>query len=223
MEAIVKACQSGVLENVLPVVVISSSSGVEGIGRAESLGVETLVINPKDFESREKFGEKIIEELEKRTVNFVGQYGWGLLTPESVVTKFEGRIVNQHPGPLDTGRLDFGGPGMYGMRVHQARLEFVRKTNRDFWTEATCHKVTNEFDKGEILKRKQVPIFLNDTAEILQKRTLPVEHEVQIEALKMISEGRESVWKRETPLIKAGEEEILQECKEIAKKMYPKG
>ena len=235
MEAIIKATRNGTLVGVEPVLVIASNENAGGIEKAHNLGIngeDILVINPKDFPTREDFGQKIIEECKKREVDFIGQYGWMVMTPENVINAYADRIVNQHPGPLDTrlstsggqaGRPDFGGAGMYGLRVHQARIEFVKKVNRDFWTEATCHRVTAEFDQGAILKRREVPIQEDDTAESLQKRVLPMEHAVQIETLQDFANGNVKEWQREIPLVLSGEEGILEECKQIAIKMYPKG
>jgi phosphoribosylglycinamide formyltransferase-1 len=226
MEAIIKACQNGTLKNVVPSLVIASKKSAGGIEKARNLGIkdeDILVINPKDFETREKFGEKIIEECKKRNVDFIGQYGWIVMTPENVINTYNNMIVNQHPGPLDTGRPDFGGVGMYGVRVHQTRLEFVHKVNRDYWTEATAHRVTNKFDEGVVVKKEQVPIFSDDTAEILQIRVLPIEHKVQIETLQDFANKTVSEFHREIPLVKSGEEEILEECKKRAIKLYPNG
>jgi phosphoribosylglycinamide formyltransferase-1 len=226
MEAILKACFNGLLPNVEPVLIISSNENAGGIIRARNLNFpekDIVVIDRKKFESSEEFGNAILKECTARGVEFIGQYGWMLKTPDNVINAYKNKIVNQHPGPLDNGRPDFGGPGMFGMRVHQARLDFVQKTGHDFWTEATAHLVTPEFDKGEIVKRKQLAIFPNDSPESLQKNLLPIEHEVQIESLRDFSEGNVSFFTRETPLIAKGEEEILKECKEIAKKLYPHG
>lgn len=226
MEAIIKACKEGVLKNVEPVLVIASKSDIGGIQKALNLGIEKkdiVILNPKSFSNREEFGEAIISECKKRDVNFIGQYGWHFLTPENVIREFEGKIINQHPGPLDTGKSDFGGAGMFGLRVHQTRLEFVRRTNRDFWTEATTHYVTKEFDKGKVIKRKQISILPNDTAEILQARVLPVEHQVQIEALQDFANDTVLEFQRKIRLVLPEEEEVLKECKELAIKMYPKG
>lgn len=226
MEAIIKASQSGRLPKIKPALIIASKPDAGGIVKARALGIpekDILVINPKDFENREAFGEKIIKECRAREVELIGQYGWMVKTPDNVIAEFKDRIINQHPGPLDSGKPDFGGAGMFGMRVHQTRLCFVRKVNRDFWTEATAHRVTSIFDEGAILQRKQVPILPDDTAETLQKRVLPVEYEVQIETLKDFSEGTVREWKRETSLVLPSEEAILKECKEEARKMYPNG
>jgi phosphoribosylglycinamide formyltransferase-1 len=226
MEAIIKACQSGVLKGVVPTLIISSKENVGGIEKARKLGIkdeDILVINPKGFENRDLFGEEIIKECRKRGVDFIGQYGWMVMTPENVIKEFNGRIINQHPGPLDTGRPDFGGNGMYGMRVHQARLSFVERVGRDFWTEATAHRVTNKFDEGVVLKKEQVQIKEGDTAESLQARVLPIEHKVQIELLKDFSENKVTEFHRETPLVLPGEEKILEECKQLAITLYPNG
>lgn len=226
MAAIIKACGSGQLPNCEPVLVISSDKDAGGVAKARALKIKEeniVVINPKDFKTREEFGKKIIAECEKREVNFVGQYGWHWKTPLNVIQRYKDRIVNQHPGPLDTGRPDFGGAGMFGLRVHQARLEFAKKVNRDFWTEATAHRVTENFDEGIILKNRQVPILPYDTAETLSLRVLPVEHEVQIEVLRDFSDNKVREFHREIPLVLPGEEKVLAECKEIAKKLYPNG
>ena len=125
MEAIIKAAQNDTLKNVSPVLVIVSKESAGGLIKAKNLGISEkniLVINPKNFKTEEEFGEKIIKECEERKVDFIGQYGWLVKTPENVCEAFKGRIINQHPGPLDNGRSDFGGAGMYGKRVHKARL-----------------------------------------------------------------------------------------------------
>lgn len=226
IEAIIKATRDGTLKGVIPALIIASRENAGGIEKARNLGIKNediLVIKPRDFITPELFGKEIIKECEKRDIDFIGQYGWRWLIPENVCLKYQGMIINQHPGPLDNGRPDFGGVGMYGMRVHQTRLSFVEKTNRNFWTEATAHRVTVNFDEGAIVKRKQVPIFPGDTAESLQMRVLPVEHEIQIEALRDFVNETVTEFIREEPLVYDDEIQILKECKKLAIEKYPKG
>jgi phosphoribosylglycinamide formyltransferase-1 len=237
MAAIISATQNGTLKNVTPSLIIASREDAGGIEKSRHLGIpdeDIVIINPKNFKTKEEFGETILRECQKRGINFIGQYGWLAMTPPNVINAYKDMIVNQHPGPLDTcpntsisggqaGRPDFGGVGMYGMRVHQARLSFVKEVNRDFWTEATAHRVTAQFDEGVVLKRIRVPILENDTAGSLQARVLPVEHQVQIELLKDFSEGTVEEFHREVPLVLPGEESILDECKQLAIKLYPNG
>ena len=62
MEALIKACQSGYLVNVEPALIIASNPQAGGIEKAKNLGIANeniLIINPKDFPDKNKFGEKI--------------------------------------------------------------------------------------------------------------------------------------------------------------------
>ncbi|MCR4328401.1 MAG: phosphoribosylglycinamide formyltransferase [Patescibacteria group bacterium] len=225
-EAIIRATQMGRLSGVEVACVIASKPEAGGIERVKRAGVpkkDVIVLSPKAFPSRDEFGESIIKECRARGVDFVGQYGWLVKTPENVIAAFEGRIVNQHPGPLDPGRPDFGGKGMYGKRVHAARLFFVRAVQRDFWTEMTAHRVTTEYDKGAVLHAKQVSILEDDTPETLAARALPVEHKVQIETIEMFAKGAVKEIVRGKPLILPGEEQILEEAKRRAVEMFPNG
>ncbi len=223
---IILASRSGRLNGIEPALVIGSRAGIPGIERAaeaEMLKDNVVVIQPGDFENEKAFGEAIIKACEARGVEFIGQYGWMPKTPQNVIERFQGMMVNQHPGPLDPGRPDFGGTGMYGRRVHAARLYFVRRTNRDFWTEATAQRVAVEFDGGTVLKRKQVLILPDDDVGSLQERVLPVEYETQIETLRDFAAGEIKELKRETPLVLPGEEKILEEAKKAAILLFPKG
>lgn len=208
---------------VKPALVIASKPNIPGIERIIQTGFKKeniIVIDPK---KQKNFGEKLLSELKKNKIDIVGQYGWLPYTPINVVKAYKGKIINQHPGPLDTPRPDFGGKGMYGKRVHAAVLYFRRATNHDFWTEAICHKVTEKYDKGEIINRKKIKILPTDSVEDLQKRVYPVEYAVQIEALNNIAKKKIKIFKRKKPLIKKSEEKILEEAKRIAAILYPKG
>ncbi|MEK7067526.1 MAG: formyltransferase family protein, partial [Patescibacteria group bacterium] len=176
--AIINACKSGQLKNIKPVLVVASKDGVDGVKRTVDAGMDAkdvVVINPRNFVSPNKFGKAIIKACEARGVEFVGQYGWLALTPENVIHRFVGMMTNQHPGPLDPGRPDFGGSGMYGKRVHAACLCFARKTGRSWWSEATAQRVAVNFDEGAVLKRRQVPILPDDDVNALAARMLPIE------------------------------------------------
>ncbi|MFA6394116.1 MAG: formyltransferase family protein [Patescibacteria group bacterium] len=226
MAAILIAVKNGRLKNVEPVLVIASKPDSQGIEKALNLGMpkeDVIVVKPKDFKTREEFGQKIIDECKKRNVKFIGQYGWLCLTPENVIKEFEGMIVNQHPGPLDPGRPDFGGKGMFGRAVHSARLEFVHRTNRDYWTEATAHRVTAEYDRGAVLNIVKVLIEKDDDVDALQQRVLPFEYEAQIKTLQDFADGNIKEIIRAEPLVRPEEYEILEECKKLAIEKYPKG
>ncbi len=226
MREILRAVKSGFLSRVEPVLIIASKPDAGGIEKAVAEGMseeDVLVLRPKAYPSPEAFGEAILLECQKRGVDFIGQYGWLPKTPANVIKAYRGMMTNQHPGPLDPGRPDFGGPGMYGRRVHCARLYFVRRAGRDFCTEATVQRVAPEFDKGTLLGRITIPINPDDDVATLQDRVLPQEHTLQIETLLAFSENRVCELTRSEPLVREGEYTILAEAKQVAGILFPRG
>lgn len=227
MQEIVKACQSGEVKMDIACVV-SSTPTAGGIEKARSLRIpekDIVVINLNNFRGEDKkvdqegFGLAILKELRERGVTVVTQNGWMPLTPEHVIDEFSETIFNQHPGPVP----EFGGRGMYGRRVHAARLLFIRRAKRDYWTEAIAQKVHKEYDQGAVVKSTRVDILPDDTVEDLQQRVLPVEHKTQIELLKDVAKGNVKEMFRQESLVRPGEEQILFEAKTSAILLYPHG
>ena len=227
MREIIRACGDDRLRHIDPVLVIASREDAGGIQKAKAEGVadeNVVVLKPKSFNSPFAFGEALIAACRTRRVNFVGQYGWLPLTPPNFIEAYAGMIVNQHPGPLDPGRPDFGGQGMYGCRVHCARLWFARAAGHEHPnTEVVSHRVTAEYDRGAVLHRGWVQILSGDNPGSLQERALPEEHRVQIETLRMFSEGSVHEVTRESPLVPDEQIPLLIEAKRIAARLYPKG
>ena len=125
--------------------------------------------------SRLKHGEAMLETLEKYQPNFISLNGFSILIPEHVIKVYKDRITNSHPAPLDPGFPDFGGQGMHGLAVHEAVIRFSKMVKRPFHTQVTIHKVTEEYDKGEVLVYSKVKVESDDTAESLQDRVKEVE------------------------------------------------
>ena len=229
MREILRACKDGRLPHVNPRLVIASRHDAGGIEKAKAEGIDEkdiVVIRRKGKELPEflQFGEEILTACRKRGVNFIGQYGWLPCTPPNVIEAYKEMIVNQHPGPLEPGRPDFGGEGMYGRRVHCARLYFVRTLDvYDPTTEVVAHRVIEEYDKGPVLHRATVPILKHDDTGTLQERALPVEHRVQIETLQMFCEGTVCELTRDVPLLPDEAVPVLNMAKHIGITLYPKG
>lgn len=144
--------------------VVWVGSDVEGSGaldRARSAGVATHVVtDPRD-------GEALLAALEAAQADLLVLAGYLKLVPESVVRAFHGRMVNVHPAMLPA----FGGPGMYGQRIHTAVLAHGAKM-----TGVTVHFVDEEFDRGPIIAQWPVPVMSGDTPTTLAARVLRVEH-----------------------------------------------
>ncbi|MBS1720645.1 MAG: phosphoribosylglycinamide formyltransferase [Armatimonadetes bacterium] len=169
MAAIIRACQSGNLEAQVGVVV-APRDDAPARTNAESLGVPTVVIEPG-----EAYGERLLVPLNGCDV--VCLAGYLRLLPDEVLRAFPGRVLNIHPALLPR----HGGQGMYGIKVHEAVLR-----DGDKESGCTVHRVTSEYDKGEILLQRRCPVFTGDTPETLAQRVLIEEHLAYVEALRMV-------------------------------------
>lgn len=105
--------------------------------------------------------------LERAQVDFIVLAGFLKQVPVEVVRRYAGRMINVHPALLPK----FGGPGMYGVRVHQAVLASGERESG-----ATVHIVSERYDEGPILGQARVPVLVDDTPETLAKRVLAQEH-----------------------------------------------
>ena len=139
--------------------VISNQPDAGALARARRAGVTTTVLrDPSD-------PAEVLSAL--ADAQLVVLAGYLKLVHASVVARFKGRMINIHPALLP----DFGGPGMYGARVHAAVLASGAKESG-----ATVHFVAEEFDRGEIIAQERVPVSPTDTPDSLAVRVLEAEH-----------------------------------------------
>ena len=168
---LLRACREGRVPG-QPVLGLASSAQAGGIERLEAEGLPVAVVVRRDFDSDEAFSEACYEAAEKAGAEVICLCGW--LKKLAVPARWEGRILNIHPGLLP----QFGGPGMYGMHVHRAVL-----TAGEAESGATVHLVDGEYDHGRILAQRRVPVLPGDTPEALQKRVYAAEMTLYPEAL----------------------------------------
>jgi folate-dependent phosphoribosylglycinamide formyltransferase PurN len=221
MEKIIMSCQ----QEEFPVdiaCVVSSKSAAGGVERAKQCGIpeeDILVIDPRTFPSPEAFGAALLQTFSEREVTLITQNGWLVRTPDAVIDAYRDRIFNQHPGPVP----EFGGASMFGRRVHAARLGFIRGTDREYWTEAVAHRVTEQLDGGAVVVSERVDVLPEDTVEALAARVLPVEHAVQLRLLQGFVDGTLSDQPSRPTLVFPGEAELLETVKYQARREYPNG
>ena len=228
MYNVLLGCKNGYLSHVNPTLVIASRPDAGGIEKALKAGLSPnhiAVIVRKDFKTREAYGEEILFECKKHGVDLIAQCGFIPIMPSNVIAAYRSMIFNQHPGPIDQARPGFGGEGgMRGLAVHHAVLHFARRVGRPFMTEATVHRVTEKVDEGAILGKRIVEIWKDDYAESLAERVLPFEHNLVLETILRFSEyGGPKEIHREEPLIRAGEETLLEEAKAAGIAAFPNG
>jgi formyltetrahydrofolate-dependent phosphoribosylglycinamide formyltransferase len=143
------------------VLVLSDRAEAGGLARARAHGVPAVTL------SDPASGAEWRRHLEAHRVELVVLAGYLKLVPADVVSAWRGRIVNVHPALLPA----FGGPGMYGLRIHRAVLASGASESG-----ASVHLVDEVYDRGAVLAQARVPVEPGDTPERLAARVLDAEH-----------------------------------------------
>ncbi len=168
---LLRACREGRVPG-LPVLGVASTPKAGGIARLEAEGLSVAVAVRGTFDSDEAFSEACYQAAESAGAEVICLCGW--LKKLTVPTRWNGRILNIHPGLLPR----FSGPGMYGMHVHRAVLAAGEAESG-----ATVHLVDGEYDHGGVLDQLRVPVLPGDTPEELQRRVYAAEMELYPRAL----------------------------------------
>jgi phosphoribosylglycinamide formyltransferase-1 len=168
---LLRACAEGRVAG-LPVLGLASTPKAGGLERLAEEGLVTAVVVRSGFDSDEAFSEACYREAEARGAEVICLCGW--LKKLAVPTRWQGRILNIHPGLLP----QYGGPGMYGMHVHRAVL-----AAGEVESGATVHLVDGEYDHGQVLGQLRVHVLPGDTPEDLQRRVYAAEMELYPRAL----------------------------------------
>jgi phosphoribosylglycinamide formyltransferase-1 len=231
--AILDAITATKLIGIEPALIIASrpEAGVIEKAKVREVPDDDIEVIVRKGKTAEEFGTAINEACIARNAHFIGQYGWLPMTPLNVVTAFQGRMINQHPGALDpecaTPEMphpDFGGKGMHGRAAIAAALYFAQETDGNWWVEATAHLVAPAVDAGSLVRFERMGISSEDTVESIQKRLLPIDHAVQIAVLADLAEyGVIRTARRPEPLILPRHYDALRRAKERAVRDYPNG
>ncbi|MFN7661278.1 MAG: phosphoribosylglycinamide formyltransferase, partial [Dolichospermum sp.] len=162
-EVIAQAIADGKINAKIQVLIYNNPDAKAAI-RAEKWGVESVLLNHRDYKSREKFDSKIVQILQQYDVKFVIMAGWMRLVTQVLIDAFPQRMINLHPSLL---------PSFKGVQaVEQALAARVKITG------CTVHLVSLEVDSGEILMQAAVPVFPEDTPETLHARIQVQEHRI---------------------------------------------
>lgn len=182
-EAILKAIDRGELDAEV-VAVISNKSSAGALEVARQWNIPAYHISIKQFDSQDEFDYKLFAVLSEHEVDLIVLAGYLKLLSPKFTSRYRHPILNIHPALLPS----FGGPGMYGGRVHQAVLDYGCKVSG-----VTVHLVDETYDTGPIVLQRCVPVMDDDTAETLAARVLEVEHKIYAEAIKLFAEGNVTV------------------------------
>ena len=159
LQALIDAQAGGALKSGQLALVIADKDGIGAIARAEQAGIDCKVIIRKEPD----FEEKVFSALTEYSIDMAVLAGFLGIFSADLLRRFGKPMINIHPALIPS----FCGKGFYGLRVHQAALDYGVKV-----TGATVHYVSEEVDGGKIILQKAVDVLPGDTAATLQRRVM---------------------------------------------------
>ena len=163
LQALIDAQKAGIIKSGELALVVANNVGAYAIQRAKGNNIPCEIILKKECGSQEAFEQKIMDTLAAYHIDMIVLAGFMSILSETFTSAYPKRILNVHPSLIPS----FCGKGFYGLKVHQAALDYGVKV-----TGATVHYVNEVPDGGEIILQKAVNIRENDTPETLQKRVM---------------------------------------------------
>ena len=163
LQAILDSVDRGEITNAEIALVISNKRDAYALERAAAKKIESKVLVPKEYESREAYGQALTHTLTEAGIDLVVLAGFLVILPENFVKAYYGRMINIHPSLIPSNC----GAGYYGLKVHESVLARGNKV-----TGATVHFVDEGTDSGPIILQKAVEVKEDDTPETLQKRVM---------------------------------------------------
>ncbi len=180
MQAIIDQIAAGTLPAQI-VLIISNNSQSGAIERAKKAGLPWCHLSSVHHPDPAELDEAIRGALTGCGAELIILAGYMKKLGPQTLESFRGRILNIHPALLPS----HGGPGMYGIRPHEACL-----AAGDAQSGPTVHVVTPEYDQGPVVRQRRVPVLSGDTPETLQQRVLAEEHQIYAEVIRDICEGK---------------------------------
>jgi phosphoribosylglycinamide formyltransferase 1 len=163
---------------------VGNNSTAYAFERARKHGIPAIHIAPSRFPDEVAYSGHVLSVLREHAIDIIALAGYMKKIPHRIVAAFPNRIVNIHPALLPS----FGGPGLYGEKVHQAVLDCGAKVSG-----ITVHFVDDEYDHGPIIFQETVPVLDGDDAHSLAERVLAAEHASYWKALTAIGLDRLTV------------------------------
>lgn len=157
--------------------VVSNKADAYALERARAAGIDTAYI-PFDKQNPYTFENEVSWLLNDKEIDVIVLAGFLCILSENFTERYDRRMINVHPALIPS----FCGKGFYGLKVHEAALEYGVKV-----TGATVHYVNAVADGGEIILQKAVEVLEGDTPETLQRRVMEqAEWELLPKALEIV-------------------------------------
>lgn len=175
LQAIIDAQKKGDI-TVDIALVVSDVADCPALKRAEKAGIKTLIVERKDYKSKDDFENAILKELKIKKIDLIVLAGYMKLLSENFIKQYEYKILNIHPALL---------PSFKGTHGIKDAFEYGVKV-----TGPTVHFVTKDMDAGPIILQATVAVKEDDTEETLAEAIHKEEHRIYPRAIQIFVEGR---------------------------------
>ncbi len=148
------------------VIVVSDNFSAKGLNHANKFKINNIVIK---YSNRKSFENRLLKLLKRNNVDLICLAGFMKILSGSFIKKFYKPILNIHPSLL---------PKYKGLNTHNRAIQ-----NKDKYSGATVHIVSEKLDSGKIILQKKVKILKSDNKKSLEKKVLKIEHKIYPKAI----------------------------------------
>ena len=148
------------------VLVVSDNFSAKGLDYASKSKINNVCIK---YSNRKTFENRLLKLLNRNNVDLICLAGFMKILSGNFIKKFYKPILNIHPSLL---------PKYKGLNTHNRAIQ-----NKDKYSGATVHIVTNKLDSGKVILQKKVKILTSDSGKSLEKKVLKIEHKIYPEAI----------------------------------------
>ncbi len=163
LQALIDAEKSGLIQGGKITCVISSKEGVYALERAKQNNIPARVVPRKEYPDSLSYSKAVLEVLNEEKADLIVLAGFMTILDRCVTKAYNYKIINVHPALIPS----FCGEGFYGLKVHEAALEYGVKVSG-----ATIHFVNEKADAGAIILQGTVNVERDDTPQTLQRRIM---------------------------------------------------
>lgn len=175
LQSIIDHIEKGLIDAEIRMI-ISNNPEAYALVRARKHGIPYTVLEHRDFATREDFDGKMIEVFNLSGVELVIMAGFMRVLSPLFLNAFPMRIMNIHPALL---------PSFPGMHAQKQAFDYGVK-----FSGCTVHFADEGVDTGPIIIQAVVPVYDQDTDEILAQRILKEEHRIYLKAIQLYAEGK---------------------------------
>ncbi|MBI5353155.1 MAG: phosphoribosylglycinamide formyltransferase [Chloroflexi bacterium] len=177
LQAILDACVSGEL-NARVVCVISNKADAHGLTRAKNANIESVYFAKLENESRRDYDQRLSDYVTTKQPDYIILAGWMRILSSAFLSAFPNRVINLHPALPNT----FPGTQAIERAYEAYQREEIEHTG------VMVHLVPDEgVDSGPVLASEIVPIYAEDTLDLLEIRIHQTEHKLLITTLKELT------------------------------------